>query len=47
VSPVWLGDSGVSAVRGLEVPSLLQAERWSTVDRKALGQDTVLVFDRG
>jgi diaminohydroxyphosphoribosylaminopyrimidine deaminase/5-amino-6-(5-phosphoribosylamino)uracil reductase len=47
VSPVWLGESGVPAIRGLDVPSLLQAERWSTVDRKALGQDTVLVFDRG
>jgi diaminohydroxyphosphoribosylaminopyrimidine deaminase/5-amino-6-(5-phosphoribosylamino)uracil reductase len=46
-SPVWLGDTGVPAIRGLEVPSLLVAERWVTVDRKGLGQDTVLVFDRG
>jgi diaminohydroxyphosphoribosylaminopyrimidine deaminase/5-amino-6-(5-phosphoribosylamino)uracil reductase len=46
VSPVWLGDTGVPAIRGLEVPSLLVAERWITVDRKGLGQDTVLVFDR-
>jgi len=46
VSPVWLGDTGVPAVRGLEVHSLLQAERWRLTDRKGLGQDTLLVFDR-
>lgn len=47
VSPVWLGDRGVPAVRGVEVSSLLEAERWTLVDRKGLGQDTVLIFDRG
>jgi diaminohydroxyphosphoribosylaminopyrimidine deaminase / 5-amino-6-(5-phosphoribosylamino)uracil reductase len=46
VSPVWLGDTGVPAVRGYDVPSLLVAERWHPVERKGLGQDTALVFDR-
>jgi diaminohydroxyphosphoribosylaminopyrimidine deaminase/5-amino-6-(5-phosphoribosylamino)uracil reductase len=46
VSPVWLGDRGVPAIRGYDVASLLVAERWTTIDRKSLGQDTVLVFDK-
>ncbi len=46
VSPVWLGDRGIPATRGYEVPSLVQAERWTLVDRKGLDQDTLLVFDR-
>jgi len=46
VSPVWLGDRGIAATRGLEVASLVQAERWTLVDRKGLDQDTLLVFDR-
>jgi diaminohydroxyphosphoribosylaminopyrimidine deaminase/5-amino-6-(5-phosphoribosylamino)uracil reductase len=46
VSPVWLGDHGVAAVRGFEVPSLVAAERWTLVERRALGQDTLLTFDR-
>jgi len=46
VSPVWLGDRGIPAIRGWEVPSLLQAERWVVAERRALGQDTLLLFDR-
>lgn len=46
VSPVWLGDRGIPATRGFEVASLLAAERWTLADRKGLGQDTLLVFDR-
>ena len=46
VSPVWLGDHGIPATRGLDVASLVQAERWTLVERRPLGQDTVLVFDR-
>jgi diaminohydroxyphosphoribosylaminopyrimidine deaminase/5-amino-6-(5-phosphoribosylamino)uracil reductase len=46
VSPVWLGDHGVPATRGLEVPSLMHADRWTLVDRKGLGQDTLLTYDR-
>lgn len=45
LSPVWLGDSGLPATRGFDVPSLLQAERWTAVERKSLGEDTLLVFD--
>lgn len=46
LSPVWLGDGGVPATRGYEVGSLLQAERWVATERRPLGQDTLLVFDR-
>ncbi len=46
VSPVWLGEHGIPAVRGFEVGSLLQAERWVVAERKPLGQDTALLFDR-
>lgn len=46
VSPVWLGDHGIPAVRGFEVGSLLQAERWVVAERRPLGQDTALLFDR-
>jgi diaminohydroxyphosphoribosylaminopyrimidine deaminase/5-amino-6-(5-phosphoribosylamino)uracil reductase len=45
-SPVWVGDSGVPAVAGLPGTSLMEAERWSVVERRALGQDTLLVADR-
>ncbi len=46
VSPVWLGELGIPASRGHEVPSLLQADRWVTAERRALGQDTMILFDR-
>ncbi len=46
ISPVWLGDGGVPATRGYDVGSLLQAERWVVTERRPLGQDTLLVFDR-
>jgi diaminohydroxyphosphoribosylaminopyrimidine deaminase/5-amino-6-(5-phosphoribosylamino)uracil reductase len=45
-SPVWLGDAGVPAVRGLPSPPLADAERWRVVERRALGADTLLVLDR-
>jgi diaminohydroxyphosphoribosylaminopyrimidine deaminase/5-amino-6-(5-phosphoribosylamino)uracil reductase len=45
-SPVWLGDSGVLAVSGLPGTTLVEAERWNIVERRALGQDTLLVADR-
>jgi len=47
VSPVWLGDLAVPGTRGFVVSSLMAAERWSVVERRALGQDTLLMFDRG
>jgi diaminohydroxyphosphoribosylaminopyrimidine deaminase/5-amino-6-(5-phosphoribosylamino)uracil reductase len=45
-SPVWVGDEGVPAVSGLPGVSLVEAERWRVVDRRALGEDTLLVVDR-
>jgi diaminohydroxyphosphoribosylaminopyrimidine deaminase/5-amino-6-(5-phosphoribosylamino)uracil reductase len=44
-SPVWLGD-GVPAVTGLPGTSLELAPRWRVVERRALGEDTLLVVDR-
>jgi diaminohydroxyphosphoribosylaminopyrimidine deaminase/5-amino-6-(5-phosphoribosylamino)uracil reductase len=46
-SPLWLGESGIPAVAGYPGTSLVEAERWSVVERRALGQDTLLVADRG
>ncbi len=46
-SPVWLGDSGIPAVAGMPGTSLMEAERWTVVERRALGQDTLLVVDQG
>lgn len=45
-APLWLGDRGVPAVRGLPSPAIEQAERWRPVDRRALGDDTLVVLDR-
>ncbi len=45
-SPVWLGDSGILAITGLPGTTLVEAERWNVVERRALGQDTLLVADR-
>jgi diaminohydroxyphosphoribosylaminopyrimidine deaminase/5-amino-6-(5-phosphoribosylamino)uracil reductase len=44
-SPLWLGD-GVPAVTGLAGTSLELAPRWRVVERRALGEDTLLVVDR-
>lgn len=45
-SPVWLGDRGISAVEGFPGSSLVEAERWHVVERRPLGEDTLLVVDR-
>jgi diaminohydroxyphosphoribosylaminopyrimidine deaminase/5-amino-6-(5-phosphoribosylamino)uracil reductase len=45
-SPVWLGATGMPAVSGLPGTTLIEAERWTTVERRPLGQDTLLVVDR-
>jgi diaminohydroxyphosphoribosylaminopyrimidine deaminase / 5-amino-6-(5-phosphoribosylamino)uracil reductase len=45
-SPVWLGDRGVPAMAGLPSEPIARAERWRTVERRALGEDTLLVLDR-
>ncbi len=44
-APLWLGD-GVPAVAGLPSTALEAAERWRVTDRRALGEDTLLVADR-
>jgi len=45
-SPLWLGDRGVPAVAGLASEPIARAGRWRTVERRALGEDTLLVLDR-
>jgi len=45
-SPVWLGDTGVPATAGWDVAALSDAERWCVVERRALGEDTLMVLDR-
>lgn len=45
-SPLWLGDEGVPAFSGVPGYSVADAARWSVVERRALGQDTLLVLDR-
>jgi diaminohydroxyphosphoribosylaminopyrimidine deaminase/5-amino-6-(5-phosphoribosylamino)uracil reductase len=44
-SPLWLGD-GIPAVTGLPGTSLELTPRWRVVERRALGEDTLLVVDR-
>lgn len=44
-APVFLGQAGVPAVSGLETP-LAEAERWLVVERKRLGDDTLVILDR-
>jgi diaminohydroxyphosphoribosylaminopyrimidine deaminase/5-amino-6-(5-phosphoribosylamino)uracil reductase len=46
VAPLWLGEEGVSAFSGLPGPAIAEAVRWRTVERRALGNDTLLVMDR-
>jgi len=45
-SPVWLGEGGVPAIAGLPGVEVAAAERWSVVERRALGADTLLVTER-
>jgi len=45
-APVWLGDGGIPAVRGLASAQLEEAARWQVVERRPLGDDTLLVLDR-
>jgi diaminohydroxyphosphoribosylaminopyrimidine deaminase/5-amino-6-(5-phosphoribosylamino)uracil reductase len=46
-APLWLGEEAVPAVSGLPARGLDQAERWRVIERRALGEDTLLVLDRG
>jgi len=45
-APLWLGGDGVSAFGALPAQPLDDTRRWFTVDRRALGEDTVIVLDR-
>lgn len=45
-APVWLGEGGVPAVRGLRSTPLEDATRWQPAERRSLGEDTLLVLDR-
>jgi diaminohydroxyphosphoribosylaminopyrimidine deaminase/5-amino-6-(5-phosphoribosylamino)uracil reductase len=45
-SPLWLGQDGAPATRGLSGSPLAEAERWTVIEQRSLGQDTLLVMDR-
>ncbi len=45
-APVWLGDGGVPAFPGIPDAAIEQAPRWTPVERRTLGPDTLLVLDR-
>jgi diaminohydroxyphosphoribosylaminopyrimidine deaminase/5-amino-6-(5-phosphoribosylamino)uracil reductase len=45
-APLWLGDGAVPAIAGLFGVPLERAARWRVVERRALGEDTLLVVDR-
>jgi hypothetical protein len=45
-SPLWLGSGGAPAMAGLPSVHLASATRWTVAERRALGQDTLLVLDR-
>ena len=45
-TPLWLGVGAIPAVAGLPTTALAEAQRWRVTDRRALGEDTLLVLDR-
>lgn len=45
-TPLWLGMAAVPAVAGLPTTPLDDARRWRVTERRALGDDTLLVLDR-
>jgi diaminohydroxyphosphoribosylaminopyrimidine deaminase/5-amino-6-(5-phosphoribosylamino)uracil reductase len=45
-APLWLGRGGIQAFPDLPDVSLGAAARWEVVERRGLGQDTLLVVDR-
>jgi len=45
-APVVIGDRGAAAFAEVAARALPDLRRWRTVGRRALGQDTLLVFDR-
>jgi diaminohydroxyphosphoribosylaminopyrimidine deaminase/5-amino-6-(5-phosphoribosylamino)uracil reductase len=44
-TPLWLGERGIPATAGLPSDPIARAERWTVVERRALGEDTLLVLD--
>jgi riboflavin biosynthesis pyrimidine reductase len=46
VAPLWLGEGAVRAFAALPGTAIEHAVRWRTVERRALGDDTLLVLDR-
>jgi len=45
-APLWLGEPAVPAFSGLAARGVAETERWRVAERRALGQDTLLVMDR-
>lgn len=45
-SPLLLGDAAVPAFAGISAAPLAAAERWTPVERRTLGADSLLVLDR-
>ena len=45
-SPLWLGERGVPAFADVPSEPIAGVERWTVVERRALGDDTLLVVDR-
>ena len=45
-APVWLGEGAVPAFPGVPDAPLPAAPRWTPVERRALGVDTLLVLDK-
>jgi len=45
-SPVWLGEDAIPAINSLPGRMLAEGDRWCVVERRALGQDTLLVVDQ-
>jgi diaminohydroxyphosphoribosylaminopyrimidine deaminase/5-amino-6-(5-phosphoribosylamino)uracil reductase len=44
-SPLWLGERGVPAFADVPSEPIAGVERWTVVERRALGDDTLLVVD--
>lgn len=44
-SPLWLGEGAIPAFEGLPGADLPDAARWHVAERRALGQDTLLVLE--